>query len=84
MQTSAEVYPEHEKLHKVAEQSQVIGEFLEWLSDQKYTLAKWSKDGYELMPTHPDIQKLLAKYFKIDLNKIEEEKQTMLYTLRKK
>ncbi len=37
----SEEYPEHEKLHKVAEFSQSIGEFLEWLSDEQHVwLAK--------------------------------------------
>ena len=38
---SSDEYPEHEKLLKVSELSQSIGDFLEWLSDdQKVWLAK--------------------------------------------
>lgn len=38
-------YPEHEKMHAVVERSQSIGEFIDWLRDEKHVWfmhhAKW-------------------------------------------
>ena len=86
-------YPEHEKLKSVQEKSQAIGEFMEWLRyTKKYTIAKWYKSQWDaddeeetdrLMPEFPSIEKLLAEYYGIDLNKIEEEKRAMLDEIRR-
>jgi hypothetical protein len=37
-------YPEHEKLQAVSEQTQAIGEFLEWLNSQSVQLMTWRED----------------------------------------
>lgn len=34
-------YPEHDKLSKIKDRSQAIGEFLEWLSGQGVNLMRW-------------------------------------------
>ncbi len=122
----SEKYPEHEKLLKVAELSQSIGEFLTWLSDDQHVwLAKhdvkvdkcrncghpdrhnltapsiaWPRcsfdDGDEecdcdrsnfgnsdiLYAWPHTISDLLATYFKIDLEVLEEEKRAMLKNMR--
>lgn len=36
-------YPEHERMAAVSDQSQAIGEFLEWLTEQGITLATWER-----------------------------------------
>ncbi len=37
-------YPEHDKLHKVVDESQAVGEFLEWLQGKKeVVLCKWKE-----------------------------------------
>ncbi len=59
-------YPEHDKLKAVVVESQAIGEFIDWLEDVK---------GIEI---HAPITKLLAEFYKIDLDVIEADKQTML------
>ena len=66
-------YPECEKLQKVAEKSQVCGDFLNWLSFE----------GHVEIITRKRTEELLAEYFKINLNKIEKEKQAMLDDIRK-
>jgi hypothetical protein len=87
-------YPECEKFQAVREQANQIGEFIDFLRyEKKYTLAKWYKlededDDEEeieqkLMPEFPDMEKLLAEYFDIDLKKLEEEKRVMLEECRK-
>ncbi len=77
-------YPEHEKLEKVSNKSQDMGEFFEWLQG-KYSLCKYDENrfGGTWWPVTVDIQKLLAEFFEIDLNKIEEEKREMLEVIRK-
>ena len=37
-------YPEHEKLAKVRDASQSIGEFLEWAQERGWNLAEWRTD----------------------------------------
>lgn len=37
-------YPEHEKLLAVKEQSQAVGEFLEWLGERGVRLMEWLED----------------------------------------
>lgn len=76
-------YPECEKMAAVQDKSQTIGEFLDWLGT-KYTLAEYDEyDEDELFPVSINIQKLLAEYFEIDLDKVEEEKNDILNEMRK-
>lgn len=76
-------YPEHEKLAKIKDESQVIGEFLDWCADEKGILLSRKIKGRELsreiVSSIPD---LLAEFFAIDLEKIEEEKRQMIAKLR--
>lgn len=80
-------YPEHEKLAKVQEQSQAIGEFLEWLGEQRIMLAKYIDHDVglkkpekisRLTPLTNATEALLAQYFKINTVKLEKEKRQML------
>ena len=79
-------YPEHEKLKKVQERSQSIGEFIDWLSEKKLCVCEYIKDeivneeGW--FPANKSTEKLLAEFFNIDLGKIESEKQQMLEEMR--
>ena len=95
MSASAEKYPEHQKLQAVREKSQAIGEFLEWLRNAKgFRLAQWMKvpdesafaaegdEVDELVEQFPNVEKLLAEHFQIDLGKLEQEKQAMLDEVR--
>jgi hypothetical protein len=76
-------YPEHEKLTKVKDQSQLIGAFLDWLEQSGYTICEYSKKREEFFPIHQSVQKWLAEYFDIDLEKLDAEKVSMLDKLRK-
>ncbi len=76
-----EEYPEHKKLESVQAKSQEIGAFLEWLQHERgFVIATWLDE--ELAPSHESIEKLLAAYFDVDLNRIEREKRRMLDSLR--
>lgn len=90
-------YPEHEKLNKVKDQSQAIGEFLEWLNvEKKYQVCQYvdaigesDEDGDVVqfpvkgyLPIMERAEQLLAEFFAIDLDKLEEEKVKMLGFMR--
>ncbi len=87
-------YPEHEKMKAVKVESQAIGGFIEWLGEQGLELAKFHKCGKgcnrdcrreengTLESHRYNIQSILAQYFEIDLDKIEQEKRAMLATVR--
>lgn len=92
-----EGYPEHEKLSKVKDKSRIIGEFLDYYFLPKYYICiTGHDDGCEslddddyncnctepLISAHIVIEKELAEYFGIDLDKIEKEKQQMLEEFR--
>lgn len=69
--------PEHERMKAISADSQKLGEFLEWLGEQGVVLARWGTYE-ELHPDQQSIEKRLAAYFKIDLQKIEAEKMALL------
>ena len=85
-------YPEHEKLQKVQGNTQAIGEFLDWCSEEKKVwLAEWSKleDPFEdcpdadvMFPIRKDRMDLVAEFYHIDRVALEEEKRAMLRTIR--
>lgn len=77
-------YPEHEKLAKVRDRSQAIGEFLEWCNEQGWHLAEWVADKWDdrMFPIHLSISEVLARYFDIDQGRLEEEKRALLQGLR--
>ena len=53
--TAKEIYPEHEKLHKVKEEAQAAGDFIEWYRASGFCLAQWHDSRYEpcLACEHP-------------------------------
>lgn len=84
-------YPQSEKLLEVKDQSQLIGEFLSWLNSEGYEIAEWDENDDELTseympeilyPVSLSIEKLLAKYFDIDLFELENERRQMIEELQ--
>lgn len=79
--------PEHDKMKLIQDDSQTIKNFLEWLR-QKYVLCTWEENNEDdveeagFYPHYESIQKILAEYFEIDLNKIEQEGLETLEYLR--
>ncbi len=70
-------------------QSELLGKFYDWLIEEGYVFAKWSpsENKYgdtELFPVSINPNQLFAEFFKIDLNKIEEERRAILEELRNK
>lgn len=76
------VYPEHERLKEVRPRSQSIGEFVEWLSDEKCATIAVRIEGGDMVPIRTTLQNLLAEFFEIDQDKLELEKQDMIAELR--
>ena len=80
-------YPECEKMRKVKDQSQVIGEFLDWLHGEKNILfaeQRGEPPFDRILPVLFNTEELLAEFFNIDLKKVEQEKRAMLDEIRKK
>jgi hypothetical protein len=73
--------PTLKKMRRVKPQSQPIGEFLEWLKRQG--LAVCDEENGEWNPISMSTERLLAKYFKIDLLKADKEKQALLDAARR-
>ncbi len=66
-------FPEHEKLTAVSKESNAQGAFLDWCLDEGIV-----KQGKEWR----SIEKILAKYHDIDLDRIEVEKRNMIRDMR--
>lgn len=79
------VYEEHEKLKSVKNESEIIGQFLEWqkTKDRDLCIFNSNYDNYVSL-FYGSIEKILAEYFEIDLKKLEQEKQQMIEELRGK
>lgn len=74
--------PEHDKLMLVSEKSQAIGEFLGWLrNSKKIHLCSIGADG-EYYPSFLNINKVLAEFFGIDYEELENEKRHILEKIR--
>ena len=76
--------PELDRLAAVSDESQAIGEFLEWLqSERNIVLAEYlNPKAHLLYPANVGIETLLAQYFKIDLAKVEKERRLLLQSIR--
>lgn len=84
--------PTLEKMKRVHDRSQAIGEFLSWLlNSQAYLLCRWVENkntlsGGELRPIdggqHGIVKFLLSEYFDIDLDAAERERQALLDAVR--
>lgn len=93
------MYPEHSKLKLISEESEKIGNFLEWLKSKEIILCRShihtdrcyneSLDRLcglcvgEYFPDSLGIEEILAMYFEIDLKKLSLEKDEMLKEIRK-
>lgn len=75
-------YPEHDKLQKVQVESQAIGEFHDWMNEQGYNICELEGEHDRFIPIHRRIDDLMAEFFGIDRDKVEEEKRQMLDEMR--
>lgn len=82
MKNIYENYSECEKMSTVQNESQKIGEFLDWIGDEGYCLASYDEEVEQYYPANFSTERLLAKFFDIDLDKVEAERQDMLKRLQ--
>lgn len=73
--------PECERLAAVSEESNKIGSFLDWMQSKGLVIASYDDDGY-LYSAHISINHLLAEYYEIDLDKVEQERRALLDWVR--
>jgi hypothetical protein len=87
MRKDAVKYPECERLKAVSGESQAIGNFIEWLGEERMFIVKYEKvEGYrdeQALPVTKSIEQMLADYFDIDLKKVEKERRAILAYLQK-
>ena len=75
--------PECDRAIAVKDKSQSIGEFLEWMELEKGLVRAYYDEDYNVYRrAHGGIEKLLAEYFEIDLDKVEREKRRLLAKLQ--
>lgn len=80
-------YTEHEKLKSVQQESQFLGEFLDWMGENGYFICKQEEaenysNHFITVQQHKSIEQWLSMFLNIDLKKIEVEKQQMLKEIR--
>ena len=76
-------YPEHEKVRAIQRESQAIGEFMDWLQEEKNIGFAYFEEGLgDVLLSTPSLLKLLEEFFGIDPKKLEAEKQAMLDEIR--
>lgn len=81
-------YPEHHKLGAISDKSQAIYDFLEWVRGEhglllaSYATSSSPLEQGRLFPSQHSVRRLLAEFFEIDEEKIEQEKRAMLEGLR--
>lgn len=83
MVTLAGMFPEHEKMGLVREDSQKIGEFLEWLRSKGLVICTYQERHEGYWPANMSINQWLADYCEIDLRRIDQEKRLMLEIVRR-
>jgi len=76
--------PECEKMAACREDSQKLGMFIDWLRDEwvPSEAKRCNCDTAEISFSDIHIEKTLAQYFEIDLNKIESERRELLLYCR--
>lgn len=76
---------------RLVDHSQLIGQFVDWLEGQGIHLARWTPMTDEekellgdevLLYAQEPREKLLARYFDIDLNAVETEKRALLEAIQ--
>lgn len=77
--------PECDRMIAVAPFSHHVGDFLDWLEEQGIWLAKQDADEEQYggwLQHHERKEVLLARFYKIDLDKVETERRAILAHLQ--
>lgn len=62
--------------------SQVQGEVLSWLATTGRVVCQWSDDAERFVPVAEGLERILADYHGIDLDRIAAEKRRMVVDMR--
>lgn len=81
-------YPELDKMKAAREKSAVLTEFVDWLDQNNMRICLRTEvsityRGSPYEPIPESFEKLFARFFGIDLDKVEEERRQILAELRK-
>lgn len=75
-------YPQLAKMEQVQAESQAIGAFIEWLSENKMFIGTHVlPEGHVheiAVPIAEGTEQLLARHFEVDLNAVERERRAVL------
>ena len=74
-------YPACEKLAKIAPTTQIIMEFLNWLSNTKQTHLVHDHEGYSSYINAPEVVERMEEYFENDMKAVEAERCEMIERL---
>lgn len=74
---------ELEKMANVRTESQKVGAFIDWAQAQGYALCTFDDDTERYYPLGRSIEAILAEYYGIDLNAIENERRALLEAIRR-
>ncbi len=80
MSIDATKFPQLAKMQAVQEQSQSIGEFIDWLWQNGMAICTTEEGlrGDRFYPVMTPIEELLARYFEVDLQAAEKERRATL------
>lgn len=80
MPIDATKYPQLAKMEAVQDESQILGEFLDWLSENGMSICKPLEGlrGDSFFPVMETSEQLLARRFGVDLNAVERERRQVL------
>lgn len=76
--------PECDRMVVVAPFSQHIGDFLDWLEEQGRYIAYRDDDDDRLYIHMEPKTQLLARFYEVDLDKVEDERRQLLDALQEK
>ena len=73
-------YPQLAKMDAVREESQAIGEFIEWLNENGMAICTHENGlrGESFFLVMESVESLLARHFDVDLNAVERERRAVL------
>lgn len=77
--------PTLDRMLVIKDESQKVGNFIEWLAEKGYVIARYGSmrnTRDTLMPDYQTTEKRLAEYFGIDLDEAERERLKILKGLR--
>lgn len=82
MDTTTTTTPALDSIQKARDEgSEVIGAFLEWLQTQGLDICS-PDDWGDMQPERLTSEQMLARYFNIDLDAAEREREALLASLR--